>query len=342
MSAGVGPSLPAAFAGQLRLPYLYGNRLVVTDAQVFDGILMLAAGPRGVAELLGSVHRTDVLVMLRRSSARESLEAMLANPSFHSSAESIGWDPATVEQLRDDWVAAIDHRRVNSAPWRKIDFAGELSSRLSAGPLPSPDAAALSGLTVRSDARHAVEASELDADERRAVFNWWNGAYMDVLALQHDSVWITTLSPGAALAEDGVVPESTLAIPEVIVEMLSSMSGSEFAKLVSDATPVLAKLRSRKRWIDRLRLALLVLDAGAVARPLTEFVALTARLATFALLIVSALVGREGLAGLPPVWAIPLAVLLIVAQVPFLDLLRFLRLFRRSSRAVMRTPGWHA
>ena len=95
-----------------------------------------------------------------------------------------------------------------------------------------------------------------------------------------------------------------------------------------------------KRRIDRLRLALLVLDVGATPRPLIEFIALAARLVTFVLLIASAAFSGGWLAWLPSWLAILVAVLLIVVQLPFVDMIRFFRLFRRSSRAIMKTPGW--
>ena len=66
------------YAGQFRTAILYSKNLLLTDSQIFDGPVLLELGPRGLAEMLGTMHRTtEVIVALRASTADEALSRML-------------------------------------------------------------------------------------------------------------------------------------------------------------------------------------------------------------------------------------------------------------------------
>jgi hypothetical protein len=332
-----GTRIAEILAGPLRLAFLYGERLVVPDTQIFDGVAMLALGPRGVAELLGSVHRTDIVVTMREASAAAALKKMLTR-DFDSSLTGVGWSSTEIRDRRAEWVRAIDRGRVGSTTWPPFPFGAELATRLKVR-VPDHPAARRHLTTVRrSDVSVDLLAAELDEAVRREIFDWWDGAYMDVLAQQHGTTWLTTLSPQAAFTPKSAMPARTHPIPEVIVGQLSRISGPEFATLRADADRVLHSLRTRDRWIDRFRLNLVVLDAGRSPRPVLEFVAMAARLATFGLLILDALTGN-GFLRMPLPVAIVLAVALILLQIPVIDVVKFFRLFSPVSRAIRRTPG---
>lgn len=73
----VKPSLVSYFSGIIRTAYLYSSTIVLTDAQLLDGIFFLALGPTAVNEILAkdSTDNARIVVSGRESSLEECLLA---------------------------------------------------------------------------------------------------------------------------------------------------------------------------------------------------------------------------------------------------------------------------
>ena len=332
----------SALAGALRLGFLYGARLVLTDTQVFDGVLLLALGPRGLAELLGSVHRTDVVVTMRAPTPEASLAGMLAAPEFVSATDELGWSAEEVDRRRQEWVRAIARDRVGSTVWPPFadgkGFGTHLRTRLARGVPAHPIAQELLATAKRSEVTRRLETSDLDAETRREIFLWWDAAYMDVLSEQHGTTWLAVLSPQETFAGGSAIPGAAQNIPPIIVTRLARISGAEFATLRADSASVLQRLHATDRGLDRLRLAVAVLATGARPRPVWETVVVLARLATFGLIVISAALDI-GLFGDTSRVAVAVTIVLIAAQFPLAAVAAFFRLFSPTARAIYRTPA---
>ncbi|MCI1211648.1 MULTISPECIES: hypothetical protein [Bifidobacterium] len=92
------PEFVRYFAGVLRTAYLYCPKIVLTDAQLFDGMFFLALGPEAVNDILGTSYKDKpaIVVSGREDSLEDSLVACMskcivaenkpARDSFQSSA----------------------------------------------------------------------------------------------------------------------------------------------------------------------------------------------------------------------------------------------------------------
>lgn len=283
------------------------------------------------------MHRSDILIAMRQPTAAASLEAMLT-PGFDSTLDKVGWSASVIAERRDEWVRAIGRRRVGSTVWPEFRFADALADRLLVRVPDHPEARRHTATTRRSVVNTDLRAAGLPEPVRREIFDWWDAAYMDVLAEQHGTTWLTTLSPAAAFTPTSAIPATTHPIPEVIVSKLATMSGPEFATLRAEAAGVLPRMRARNRGLDRFRFDLLVLRAGAVPHPVWEAVQLALRLVSFGLLIVTTF-ASGGVVRLPLVVAIAVASLVVLTQVPWPDLAVIARLRSPLSLAILRTPG---
>lgn len=65
------------FAGTIRTAYLYCPRIMLTDAQLFDGVFFLALGPRAVNEILGKSYKDGPAIIV--SGRKNTLEECLVN-----------------------------------------------------------------------------------------------------------------------------------------------------------------------------------------------------------------------------------------------------------------------
>lgn len=74
------PEFVRYFAGVLRTAYLYCPRIVLTDAQLFDGIFFLALGPEAVNDILGTSYKDKpaLVVSGREDSLEDSLVACMS------------------------------------------------------------------------------------------------------------------------------------------------------------------------------------------------------------------------------------------------------------------------
>lgn len=65
------------FAGTIRTAYLYCPRIMLTDAQLFDGVFFLALGPHAVNEILGKSYKDGPAIIV--SGRKNTLEECLVN-----------------------------------------------------------------------------------------------------------------------------------------------------------------------------------------------------------------------------------------------------------------------
>ena len=91
--------LATYFAGVIRTAYLYCNRIMLTDAQLFDGIFFLALGPTIVNGILGKSYKDGpaIIVSGRKTTLEQCLEAFtistIADVQRATDAETPGARP---------------------------------------------------------------------------------------------------------------------------------------------------------------------------------------------------------------------------------------------------------
>lgn len=73
------------FAGVIRTAYLYCPRIMLTDAQLFDGVFFLALGPHAVNDILGKSYKDGPAIIV--SGRRSTLEDCLVNLTVRSIGE---------------------------------------------------------------------------------------------------------------------------------------------------------------------------------------------------------------------------------------------------------------
>lgn len=336
------------YAGQFRAAVLYSKKLVLTDAQVFDGAVLLELGPRGLAEMLGTMHRTlEVVIAMRDESARESLERMLKKhpitrvSGFTSQLDGLGWSRDLIEKRREAWLRAIDAGKFTVSVWPEgFDFVGGLAGRLTESrPTIAPELIADLIVTItRSDALKSIERASLSAEHAAAVTGWWDSAYMDTIALQHGGTWISSIT-GARHSDDtsrsGRVLRKSSGIPQVVIARIADLSGPAFAVLRSDALSILDQFDRKPSRQNRFRLGVAILEATRSPKPIWELIFTTGRIISWFFVVVFILAPPEDV--FRPL-AIPLAILGAVLQMPVTDLMTVLRFVFRSQRAFIREP----
>lgn len=186
---------------QLRSAHLLAERIVITDAQLLDGIYFLALGPAKISEVLGESTELPlpITVVARDGDLARALENMRARPDFEWSSDrvadamSIVPDTRTLDRSREEWVAAAARGQVHVEPFRtEFPIAQILRD---APPPPTPDlprdlVAELRTLTRRSVARAVISRAELPAEAAVSVRQWWEEAYAAALARQHNAAWL--------------------------------------------------------------------------------------------------------------------------------------------------------
>ncbi len=339
--------------GMLRAAVLYADRLVLTDSQVFDGSLLLELGPEGLADLLGYGHRTKaVSVSLRAQTATESLSQLRASPGFEWQVDTLGWPSALVERRQSAWARAIDDGKVaHTVRASVLDFADQLRQRLvDSTPAVAPALVRRllgeegSGpVTNRSAMRGMVADHSGSEGERNVIRDWWDAAYMDVIAVQHGAYWIGSAKPRKEPAPS--VTEGYRArfeslrvtdeISSVAVERLSQLSGGEFAALRSSIRPIQDSQRDSPSALNRLRLRVAVLDGTKRSRPVWEFIQSIGRVVAWIGVLLLVLVDTSTLA----TWVLAVgSVVGIIVQAPLVELDVLRRSFSRQTRAFVRDP----
>lgn len=346
---------PHALAGIIRAAVLYGDRLVITDSQLFDGSLLLALGPSGLGEILGYMHKTNaVSVSLRADTAADSLAQMRESASFEWQVEAMGWSQELIARKQRAWVHAIDEGMIaHSVRPPQPHFADNLRARLEQT-VPTQTAAAARSLlggidvklvTSRSEMRAVVAEAAGSEVERDEIRNWWDAAYMDIIAAQHGAYWISATSLGekqdSAISAEAA-PRSradqlriTDEIPRLAIERLAELSGSEFAGLHAAIRPIQDRQRRQPSAYNRLRLRIAVLDGTKRDRPVWRLVQSLGRVAAWIGVLVLALVDTSGFAK----WVIVAGTIAgIAVQIPVAELDTLRRSFSRETKAFIREP----
>ena len=338
------------YAGQFRTAILYSKNLVLTDSQVFDGPLMLELGPRGLAEMLGTVHRTtEVIIALRDANPATSLTRMLKRTRirkrsrFASQLDGLGWSASEIASRRLAWVRAIEAGKFSVTVWptqAEFNFSLEMQKRLaeSQPAVSTPLVQTLLTVNNRSNALHAIRASGISTDAESVMTGWWESAYMDTIARQHGGTWMSSARETAQsddTAPSGLELRTSRAIAGVVTERGGQMSGPAFAVLRSDTLAVLRDYETRPSRRNRFRLGVAVLEATRSSKPIWDLVFTTARVASWGAVAFFAIVPLENAV---PAYALPLAVVGALLQLPVTDVSAVGRFVLRSERAFIRTP----
>ena len=190
------------FRAALRLSHLVSTSILVTDAQLLDGICFLAAGPSGIANMLGVSDDAPlpIVVLSRRADLGDALEAMSANPGFEwssANALAVAGDGLKLQHgdlvaSRNAWVDAARTGRIVVEPFG-ADFPLAELLRQSPAPaeLPADLTAQLRATVNRSHARALIREAAITSAMRDSAERWWNNAYAATLARQHQASWLT-------------------------------------------------------------------------------------------------------------------------------------------------------
>lgn len=258
---------------QLRTADLLSEELVVTDAQILDGIFFLLAGPSGIADLLGRspMEPLPLVVTVRADSLDERLEAMREAADFEWSAEAAarhaeaaGERRATSEMLDRGRVAWLDAARAGTVMVRsqvdaQFDVTRFLGKPTPPG-LPAELAAELHRTPSRSTARALIDQSGLSEGAIRDAHRWWQDAYAAALASQHDATWLTlshasgrgAVAVGAggasSLELNGSMVETLAVVPPAVYSLVAHRAMEASASWSRDRSP--AGLRDLA-WVVR-------------------------------------------------------------------------------------------
>ncbi len=191
-------SAVATVVGDLRLARLLGYDVVLTYAQLLDGIVLLELGPAGVARALGVDQRRLPLVVSAPSQDLSAVIPHMESEDFESSSEAaLIADGATtsaalarVQLLRAAWIAASaqDRSLVIGVPPR-ASVAGFLGEPPRVAPEALPVVARLRDSPTRSAYRtarnDAVANEQISEHDAELLDRWWADAYDAMLAEQH-------------------------------------------------------------------------------------------------------------------------------------------------------------
>lgn len=196
----------------LRAADLLSQEIVVTDAQLLDGIYFLLLGPDGIAETLGRGRdeRIPIRVMARNADLGAAWHTMRCSNGFRSSSEhaarSGGVAVEILEEGRQAWIDAVAAARLEVTVWAN-DFP--FGAVMAAMPDPATsrcDAVVeeLRSITNRSTAIAFIDA-QVHPAERPVVRRWWDEAYAGALARQHGAAWIS-LDPARGEGSASIEP----------------------------------------------------------------------------------------------------------------------------------------
>ena len=331
------------------------GRIIITQAQLFDGIELLLLGPAGFIDLVGNTHDTSVIIALAEPSARVALERLTANPTFLWSSDialrehSDVLSPVSREDLaryREIWADAIDSGEFPSRGYPRPsdgnNFGQNLRSILSAT-IPDYDVPnwritdSLLTIERRSSAIDFLDAIPGDtADDYRA---WWLNAYTWALASLYDAPWLggpqaTTQHGTPQTAQTTTELSSFQALRQGAADQLARMSSEDFHTLVTRIVNSRIGVRFRHTRLQRLRIY-----AGAVQlssptlAPLLSFGAAIARAASWIVLLLLSITDALG-TNIQLGFAIVLIVSTGIAQIPWEDI----RQVYAVARSALRPP----
>lgn len=337
-------SVTQSLSALCRTTVLFADRIVLTDAQVFDGAILLRVGVDGVLDWVGATRHTALVqVKLRSSTAAESLHELRSNPRMRwQIGGSTSHVPDALMALQDRWARAIDDGTVASSRWREgFDFTGSLESRLRLSFPPGVGSESVH-VPTRSLAHDAIDRLPLSESARQTWRSAWDAAYMGTLAEQHECRWVSLEQSAPAVLDEavaaGVTPRKlqTEAVPSAVTDRLRGLSPGEFGRLI-DSLSHLRRSSQRRRWLDRFRLSLGVMELTRPARPIRDLVLAFVRILAFAILVAVTLTDVTDVS--IDTWLlVSVGVLLVLMQAPVVEIGQIAALARKDARALLREP----
>lgn len=241
----------AELTGMIRVARLISERILITDAMLLDGNYFMSLGPAGVLQELGT-NRSDFpfIVTGTAPSLRQWLESRLENAEFAWSLLELSdrERPSTHLLSRwEDWIALTENGTI-----RYVVQSGDADMVFGEPPaLAGVDQllAELRDTNRRSDAWAKIDCCDRTADEKNLLREWWNVAYLQLIAAKAGADWI---SFSQNRAQRGKIAQNVLRVPKKLIVWATESSPATIA-LAWDATLKLrADFNRRPSWV-RLR-----------------------------------------------------------------------------------------
>ncbi len=259
-----------------RLGRIISDCLAVPSNQILDGCVLLHIGPEGFGKILGDDSRLSIVVLGSSDSLAGDLIDIVNNlqsfafSTFHvfdvdelvlsrhaphgrvasTVAEAFDLIRLTAHRAGGRVVTAVESMVTKWSAWLTAEERGVLNHErrqpfedwLPTPPSDSVDigadlAATLSTERARSGALKVIRSLAIGHAERDIAWSWWNGEYLDAIAVLHGAFWLTcstnTLSGarGRPAADDRgrTRRESSLALQGNALGYLQIMPGAVFA-----------------------------------------------------------------------------------------------------------------
>ncbi|WEV65553.1 hypothetical protein [Bifidobacterium sp. ESL0764] len=129
------PQFASCFAGIIRTAYLYAPRIVVTVADLFDGVFFVALGPKAVNGILGTSYKdgAKLVVSGMEHTLEQSLVSFIAGPENRKNTDTQeGASKAAKIQTKEKTYCTLDGRLIGLSPEFKgasLGWGTHLSAR---------------------------------------------------------------------------------------------------------------------------------------------------------------------------------------------------------------------
>jgi hypothetical protein len=205
----------------LRLACLLEESVLLTNAQLLDGVFFLDLGPAELARLLDCEGRALPFVVGLEAGMHDlagALEQMRGRGeefrwSSHTTLASA--DPLDLDRCLKAWLQYADQGLLRTTAYSRN--AGDVALALEAVGAPAvlprtvrqalepaggtPAVASWSRSTYVKHVEAGIADGSLTASEATIAYEWWNEAYSRALASSNDAIWITCTAQASASEE---------------------------------------------------------------------------------------------------------------------------------------------
>lgn len=376
--------LPAVISAA-RLGRIISDRLTIPSNQILDGCVLLDVGPEGFGRILGDDSQLSIVVLGSSDCLAGDLIDLVNNlrsfafSTFHvfdldeltlashvPIGPAVSTVPEAIEVIRlaahragDRVVSAVEWMVTKWLAWLDAEERGVLAheQRQPFGDwLPNPPShslgieanlvAALCAERTRSGALRLLRSTSMTPADLDRAWSWWNGEYLDAIAMLHDTFWLKCTSD---LVDDGSFrsvagnrdtdrQQSSLVLRGSALSYLQVMPGAVFAGIVFKTR--LALCRWEEHASDR-NLQVISHIVGRECEPIDIHRVRTELTIRIALTLVVAGVGALGSTVVGEdqrgwtAWVL-IAVIAVLATLPFGDVKSRMNIRKRKVAAVIR------